>query len=119
MGLIRANITLSNPREPSLAPVTVNALVDTGSIALCVPEHIALQLNLQEIEKREVTVADDRRILAPYVGPLQVRFGNRSCFTGALVLGESVLMGALPMEDMDLIVHPTQQTVVVNPESPN
>jgi len=55
----------------------------------------------------------------PYVGPVQIRFGKRTCFTGALVIGESVLLGAVPMEDMDLVVEPSRQTVTVNPKSPN
>jgi len=53
------------------------------------------------------------------VGPVQIRFGNRSCFTGALVLGDEVLLGAVPMEDTDLVVSPSTRTVTVNPASPN
>ncbi len=88
-------------------------------MTLCIPEHVAIQLQLQEIEKREVTLADERREVVSYVGPIRVRFANRTCFTGALVIGESVLMGAVPMEDMDLVISPTEQTVIVNPKSPN
>ena len=55
----------------------------------------------------------------PYVGPVQVRFANRSCFTGALVLGDDVLSGSIPLEDMDLVISPRRQQVTVNPESPH
>ncbi len=55
----------------------------------------------------------------PYVGPIKVSFGNRFCYVGALVLGDEVLLGAVPMEDMDLIVHPSRREVTVNPASPN
>jgi hypothetical protein len=34
-------------------------------------------------------------------------------------LGDEVLLGAVPMEDMDLVVSPSHRKVVVNPESPN
>jgi clan AA aspartic protease len=119
MGLIYADIELANARNGSLKSITVNALVDTGAMTLCIPEHIAIQLQLQEIEKREVTTADERRHVVPYVGPVQIQFANRTCFTGALVIGESVLMGAVPMEDMDLVISPSGQTVTVNPNSPN
>lgn len=119
MGLIYADIELANAKNGSLKSITVKALVDTGAMTLCIPEHIAIQLQLQEIEKREVTTADERRHVVPYVGPVQVQFANRTCFTGALVIGESVLMGAVPMEDMDLVVSPSGQTVTVNPKSPN
>jgi clan AA aspartic protease len=119
MGLIYADIELANAKNGSLKSMAVKALVDTGAMTLCIPEHIAIQLQLQEIEKREVTTADERSHVVPYVGPVQIKFGNRTCFTGALVIGESVLMGAVPMEDMDLVISPSGQTVTVNPKSPN
>lgn len=50
---------------------------------------------------------------------MEVRFGIRRCFTGALVLGNEVLPGAIPMEDMDLVLRSQLQSVDVNPESPN
>ncbi len=36
-----------------------------------------------------------------------------------MVLGDEVLLGAIPMEDMDLVVHPATRTLAVNPASPN
>jgi clan AA aspartic protease len=119
MGMINVDIELSNPRQPELSPMSVQALVDTGAMTICIPEHMAVQLDLAEIEKREVTTADEKSHVVPYVGPIQIRFGKRTCFTGALVIGESVLLGAVPMEDMDLVVEPSRQTVTVNPKSPN
>ena len=119
MGYVRADIELINPRENALGSVGVHALVDTGALMLCIPQHIRIQLKLEELEKREITTADGRKQLVPYVGPVQVRFQNRSCFVGALVLGDEVLLGAVPMEDMDLIVSPAHKMLVVNPESPN
>jgi hypothetical protein len=68
---------------------------------------------------REVTVADGRTQKVPYVGPLEVLFENRSCFVGALVLGDEVLHGSVPMEDMDLVVLPAERKLAVNPNSPN
>ncbi len=119
MGLIHTEVELSNPRNRELAALRVMALVDTGAITLRIPEHVAVQLSLSELERREVTTATGNRVSVPYVGPVQVGFGNRSCFTGALVLGESVLLGAIPLEDMDLVINPRRQEVTVNPESPN
>jgi clan AA aspartic protease len=119
MGHVYADIKLSNPRKPSLEALAVKALVDTGAITLCIPDHVQCQLELTEIEKREITLADGRSLVVPYVGPVQVNFVNRTSFTGALVLGDSVLMGVVPMEDMDLVVNPVNQTVTVNPQSPN
>ncbi len=119
MGLIYTNLSLSNPRDPLLKAIEVEALVDTGATTLCIPDHVAVQLQLPAIEQREVVTADGKSHLVSYVGPIQVKFEHRTCFTGALVLGDSVLMGAVPMEDMDLVVHPREQKVTVNPKSPN
>jgi len=114
-----AEIELSNPRQPQLNPVRVRALADTGALMLCIPEHVALQLGLETESEREVTLADGRNLKVPYVGPVRVAFDGRICFVGALVLGDEVLLGAVPMEDMDLVIAPGRRTVTVNPESPN
>jgi hypothetical protein len=34
-------------------------------------------------------------------------------------MGDQVLLGAIPMEDMDLVVLPKQRRLDVNPVSPN
>lgn len=86
---------------------------------MCVPQHVAIQLRLEQPYEREVTTADGAKRLCPYMGPVEVRYGDRACFTGALVLGDEVLLGAVPMEDMDLVVSPSIRTVTVNPASPN
>jgi clan AA aspartic protease len=119
MGLVSAALILSNPRDPALAPVEIPALADTGSVFLCIPEHVRLQLRLETLQEREVTLADGSRRSVPYVGPVVVRFKNRIGVMGALVLGDEVLLGAIPMEDMDLVVDPGRRTVDVNPASPN
>ncbi len=112
-------ITLKNPRFPELEPVEVEALADTGSVHLCIPEHIRLQLRLEEQDRKEVTLADGSKRMIPYVGPLEIRFKNRLGFGGAIVMGDQVLLGAIPMEDMDLVIHPKTRSIDVNPENPN
>ncbi|MBK6625974.1 MAG: clan AA aspartic protease [Flavobacteriales bacterium] len=119
MGLVNGHLFLKNPRLPDLEPVPVSALVDTGAVHLCIPEHVQIQLKLEVIDQKEVTLADGSRKLVPYVGPIEIRFKNRTGFAGALVLGDQVLMGAIPMEDMDLVVIPKTRTIDVNPDSPN
>lgn len=119
MGITHTALTLGNPVRPELTAVEVRALADTGAMHLCLPEHVAIQLDLAEREKREVTLADGSKKLLPYVGPVEVRFGNRRCYVGAMVLGDEVLLGAIPMEDMDLVVRPMTREVLVNPATPN
>lgn len=36
-----------------------------------------------------------------------------------MVLGDETLLGAIPMEDMDLVIHPALRQLIVNPENPN
>lgn len=119
MGLVHATFTLANPRHRDLHPVEVRALVDTGAMMLCLPAALAAALQLEESERREVTLADGSRRSVPYVGPVRVGFGSRSCFVGAFVLGDCVLMGAIPLEDMDLVIDPARGAVTVNPASPD
>ena len=78
-----------------------------------------MQLRLDEADAKEVTLADGGRQLVPYVGPIELRYGNRIGFTGALVMGDTPLLGAIPMEDMDLVVVPRTRQVIVNPLNPN
>lgn len=119
MGLVTAKVLLKNPRKGDLQPVEVEALADTGAVHLCIPEHVRIQLALDEIDRKEVTIADGSKRLVPYVGPIEVRFKTRVGFVGALVMGDQTLLGAIPMEDMDLIVIPNTRTIDVNPGSPN
>lgn len=119
MGLVQAEITLKNPRLPQVQAIETNSLVDTGALHLCIPEHIMIQLKLEEHDKKEVTLADGSRKLVPYVGPLEIGFKNRKGFVGALVMGDEVLLGAIPMEDMDLVVIPSKKVLDVNPLNPN
>jgi clan AA aspartic protease len=119
MGLISAKLVLKNPRKPELQAIEVDALADTGAVFLCIPAHVQIQLALEELDRKEVTLADGKRQFVPYVGPVELHFKNRSAYTGAVVLGTEVLLGAIPMEDMDVVLIPKTRAIDVNPESPN
>jgi clan AA aspartic protease len=119
MGLVHAKLALLNPRKPDLQAVEVDALADSGAVHLCIPPHVQIQLELEETAKKEVNLADGGKKLVPYVGPVELRFKNRIGFAGALVLGDEVLLGAIPLEDMDLVIIPKTRTLDVNPGSPN
>jgi clan AA aspartic protease len=119
MGIVSAIIRLSNARDLSLRPVETRCIVDTGSTYLCITAEIALQLKLEELQRREVKLANGQFVEFPYVGPIKLEFEDRSCFVGAMVMGDTPLLGAIPMEDMDLIVHPSLLKLSVHPERPN
>ena len=131
MGLVYAEIDLINGGdmylyrqklldEKDVKKVRVKALVDSGAYNLCISETVQTQLDLPFIEKQFVTLADDTLIEVDFVGPVDIRFENRSTTVRALVLpGDSeVLLGAIPMEDMDVLINPREQKLVVNPKHP-
>ena len=119
MGLVYTDVRLGNDARPELEEINVLALVDTGALHLCIPEHVALQLQLSQKQPREVQTADGKSHMVPYVSPVKISLLGRECVTGALVFGNQVLLGAIPMEDMDLVIEPSRQQVTVNPLSPN
>ena len=121
MGLSYCTLSLRNPKIPGREPFEVRALADTGAVYLIIPEHVRLQLDLdlQPQSHKEVTLADGSKQKVPYVGPIEARFKNRVAFVGAIVMGDEVLLGAIPMEDMDLVVIPQDRRVDINPLNPH
>jgi clan AA aspartic protease len=118
MGLTYADLKLENPFNKRM--LQVSALVDSGSVFLTVPEHIATQLGFdtEEASTREVVLANAHRAVVPMIGPLRVWFDGRHCDLSALVLGDEPLLGAVPMEMMDLVLSPSTQKLSFNPASP-
>ena len=119
MGLTNAKVELRNPRLRELGCMEIEALADTGAAHVCIPVHVQMQLKLDAVDEKEVTLADGSQKLVPYVGPIELRYRNRVGFVGALVMGDQPLLGAIAMEDMDLVVVPKTRQVIVNPNSPN
>lgn len=118
MGLTYAEIEIENLFNHR--SLKTKSLVDSGAVFLSIPEHTAVQLgfDITEVATREVVLANGHRALVPMIGPLRVHFGNRFCDLSALVLGDEPLLGAVPMEMMDLVLHPATQTLSINPASP-
>jgi clan AA aspartic protease len=119
MGMTYAALRLANDGRSDLEDIDAEALVDTGALHLCIPEHVAIQLQLKECGAREVTLVDGHVRQVRYVSPVRIELLGRACVTGALVLGNEVLLGAIPMEDMDLVIEPAQRRVAVNQRAPN
>ena len=130
MGLITAKIELVSAEDMALARrgyisedkikrTYVDALVDSGAYMLCINEHIKNQLDLPVVNKMEAELADGTMRQVDVVGPVIVNFKNRTTSCNAAVMpGDSeVLLGAIPMEDMDVVLVPRMQTIDVNPDS--
>jgi clan AA aspartic protease len=131
MGLIYAEIELINGGDLELARrkfigedevkrMSITALVDTGSYMLAINENIQAQLQLPVVEKRKAQMANGHILDCDVVAPVEIRFKNRRCSCSAMVLpGDSEpLLGAIPLEDMDVLIHPLRQELIVNPDHP-
>lgn len=131
MGLIYADIKLINGEDLVLArrhiigqeevkEMTINVLVDSGAYMLAINENIQAQLQLPVIEKRKAQLANGSIEEYDVVGPVEVRFKNRQSTCRAMVLpgDNEPLLGSIPMEDMDVLIHPLRQELIVNPEHP-
>ncbi|HEX8333780.1 MAG TPA: aspartyl protease family protein [Segetibacter sp.] len=131
MGLVYAEIELINAEDIALARrnvidkdeikrMTVTALVDSGSYMLAINENIQEQLQLPIVERRKAQLANGEIVECDVVAPVELKFKNRRTTCSAMVLpGESeVLLGAIPLEDMDVLIHPLRQELIVNPDHP-
>ena len=119
MGLVYQHIRIANAARPDLEEVDAKALVDSGAAELCISKLVALQLRLTPIEQRIVTYADGRKEAVDYVGPVRVEVFGRHAFVGAMVTGDGVLLGAVPMQTMDVLIDPARHQLIPNPEYPN
>ena len=130
MGLIYADLELVSAGDLELArkgyinkedikKENVTALVDSGAYMMCINEHIKAQLDLPVMDTIEAELADGSLQTMEVVGPLIINFKNRTTSCNAAVLtGESeILLGAIPMEDLDVVLVPKLQTIDVNPKS--
>jgi len=131
MGMVYAEIELINSTDMALArrhiigeeevrSTRVRMVVDTGSWLMAINESIREHLDLPVVYRETLAMANGQPITRDVVGPIEVRFENRRSVCNAFVLpGDSEpLLGAIPMEEMDLLVNPKRQELVLNPEYP-
>jgi hypothetical protein len=69
MGIIYADVRLANDARADFEEINASALVDTGTLYLCIPEHVALQLQLSHRQPREVQTTDGKSHLVPVCQP--------------------------------------------------
>ena len=125
MGPVYAEITLKNATDVADAErgiidkdkvreTTVRAMVDTCAGSLVMDEDVFLKLGLSVKGLRGVTLAGGGRMVARVTNPVEIHWKNRSTTFPALFLpgNHETLLGAIPLEDMDLIVCPKKQELV-------
>ena len=116
LGLARRNII----GEDEIKRYPLNILVDTGSNMLAINENIQEQLQLPVMEKKKAQLANGHVVECDVVSPVELRFKNRRTVCSAMVLPGDCepLLGAIPLEEMDVLIHPLRNELIVNPEHP-
>jgi clan AA aspartic protease len=124
MGTVYAEITLKNTGDVSntrdgripkerVRETTTRALVDTGAGTLVINDVLRQKLGLEILGLRRATLADGGRQVYQVTEPVDIHWKDRETTCRALVVPQATeaLLGAIPLEDLDLIVDPTEQTL--------
>ncbi len=132
MGLVYADVELINGDDLAYVRKSIidkdevkrmhfNMLVDTGSLMLTINENIQEIMQFPVVEKKRFQLAN--REIGEYdlVSSVELRFKNRRTLCEAIVLprDSEPLLGAIPMEAMDVVILVARQELVVNPEHPD
>ena len=106
--------------EADIRRAQVRMLVDSGAYMLCLNEHLQAQLGLDIIDTMEGELADGSVTRLPVAEPVDLRFGNRQTSCRAVILPGAAepLLGAIPMEDMDVLINPKNRELIINPANP-
>jgi len=125
MGTVHAEITLRNAndrancaqgiiKEQDVRSVAVTAIVDTGAMSLVISEDLCQKLGLSIIGQRMAQIANGQRVPCKLTEAVEIHWKNRLSTLSAVVIpgAELVLLGAIPLEDMDLMVNPVTQELV-------
>jgi predicted aspartyl protease len=125
MGMVYAEITLKNAwdvtsaargiiQEQEVRQTTVIAMVDTGAWTLAINEKTRKELGLSIVGDKISTLADGSVSHYQTTEPVLIYWKNRDAVCTAVLLpdADDILLGALPLEAMDLIVNPLREEVV-------
>jgi hypothetical protein len=131
MGLVYADVELINSEDIGLyhhqvidnediRSINFKILVEKNVHNLFINEIMQKQLELPFLEKRKVQFKNGEIGEYNVVGPVVLKFKNRQTVCFALVLqgNSEPLLGAIPLEDMDVLIHPARQELIVNPDHP-
>lgn len=127
MNVFLVPITVRNWQNRFLPPekqgeeVTCNALVDTGAVDLALPTELIARLKLEHVGSVGVYTADGGQHEYRVFGMAEVEVQGRASHVRAIELphGTEPLLGAVPLEEMDWHVSPSEKKLLPNPKSPD
>jgi clan AA aspartic protease len=129
MGTVMEEITLVNAGDnvrveagvlKEARQLTVKVVVDTGASTIVISEEIRQKLGLKIEDTQPINFANGAREMCSLTEPVRIRWRDRFAFCSAVVIpgAKRILLGAIPLEAMDLIVHPkTQELAYAHGES--
>ena len=125
MGLVYENLILKNAidvgncrrgiiGESDIRQVRVLAIVDTGAETLVINECIRQELGLEVLGEKQVSLANEASEICNITEPVEIHWKDRFTAINALVLDEmtEVLLGAIPLEGMNVIIDPVNRQLV-------
>lgn len=107
--------------ESEIRSLEVEGIVDTGAVLVSLPEPIVEQLGLSISEHRRVRYADGRSGERPIASGLFIEIQGRTALCRVIVnpTKSTVLIGQIPLEEMDWLVDPRNQCLVTgHPDFP-
>ncbi|MDR4507888.1 MAG: hypothetical protein MRJ65_06575 [Candidatus Brocadiaceae bacterium] len=129
MGPVYAELLLTNAgdiglhrsgyiKDSQVRKITISSRVDPDVYLMVIPEHVKLQLGLEQTEQRKIELENGQTVLCGVAEPIEIRFENRRAVANAFVLGDEVLLGAILIGELDVVVNEREQRLTVNPENP-
>jgi clan AA aspartic protease len=125
MGTFYEKITLVNSMDLGLAKrgyisedqirsIEVDAMPDTGAWTLIINEETRRQLGLNTKNQVESSMADGATAMYDLTEAVEIRWKNRQTIHQAVVIPDApdILLGAIPLEGMDLCVDPVNKRLV-------
>ena len=121
MGIVYAEVALQNLKDVISAEIglikneeirqtSVTAIVDTGAGTMIINEELRQKLGLELKEPKQVELADGSKHVCNYTDHVYIHWKDRTATCKPILVptANDALLGALPLEEMDLIIHPAK-----------
>ena len=125
MGIVHAEVKLRNAMdvgnakrglidESEIRETTVTAVVDTGAETMVINEAIREELGLEIAGDYQAWLANGEDHLYSMSESVEVQYKNRRMSCEAIIIptAKEILLGAIPLQAMDLIVHPSRHELI-------
>ena len=131
MGFIKAKIEIANSfdmgtarrgkmKKEDIRMQEIDVLVDTGAYNLSINENLVAQLWLEIIGSQSFELADGEIKKFDVAEPVEIRFKNRTTSCNPIVLpgNTEMILGCIPLEDMDVLIDPRREVMELPPDRP-